>query len=318
MLANSDSQKYQPTNNCKSIGFSKNLSFADPASQYQIQKIIQNTVRVPASLYMSDLGALTVYQTPGKYGVNWNNISDRRERHVQPTIVSGGSFYHASSTRSTITRCRPNAGCPGGAGVDMKHGSYDRYLRRLVGRGPARRGVIPPDYGRPIAFDPRFPIYGDKTIKTSIVGTNCNCPIESSISPSSGIYHILISSNIFNDPLFFKVGNNVYALNSDGSYVHAIVQSIDSITNIYTILFDDGTTEFVTNNKLLIYFPCNCDNVSDITNNSAISFGNPSEQSACYVLNEFYGANSEINTIKYIKNLLPLSYQNYLFKYYGI
>ena len=313
-----DAMKYKSVTNCRSFGFSKNLSFADPASKYQTQKIIQNTVRVPTSLYTSDLAALTVYQTPGLYGVNWNNISDRRERHVQPTIVSGGSFYHASSTKSTITRCRPNAGCPGGAGVDMKHGSYDRYLRRLVGKGPARRGVIPPDYGQPFVFDPSFPVYGDKTIKTSIVGTNCNCPIDSTVGISSGLYTVLLGPSFFNDSLIFVVGNNVYALNSEGYYSHAVVQSIDAETGIYTIIFDDGTILTTTNAELLIYFPCKCNDKIQTISNIISSFGDPSEQTACYVLNEFYGANSELNTINYIKTLLPPSLQKFLCYYYNI
>ena len=44
-----------------------NISYSDPASQYQTLKIIQNTVRVPASLYTHDLGALTVYQNSGTF-----------------------------------------------------------------------------------------------------------------------------------------------------------------------------------------------------------------------------------------------------------
>jgi len=161
---------------CRSFSCNRHLSTNVPAYQYQNLKIIQNTVRVPASLYMSDLGALNVYQTPGLYGVNWNQMSDRRVRHIQPTIVTGGSTYHGSSTRSTITRERPGAGCPGGAGVDIKHNSYYRYLARLKGKGPVRRGVIPPNFGIPIEFNPAYPIYGGKTTKTNIVN-NCNCPI---------------------------------------------------------------------------------------------------------------------------------------------
>lgn len=128
--------------NCRRIGYNQKLSLLDPASQYQTQKIIWNTVRVPATLYMSDLSALTVYQSPGINRVNWNQMSDRRIKHVQPSLVGGGSYYHTSSTKHTITRLRPGAGSPGGAGVDIKHNSYARYLRRLVGKGPARRGVI--------------------------------------------------------------------------------------------------------------------------------------------------------------------------------
>ena len=82
------------TNQCRSCN--KNLTSNDPASQYQKQKIIQNTVRVPSSLYTMNLAALNVYQKPKSVyslvdiagsnyvvspGVNWNQMSDRREPH---------------------------------------------------------------------------------------------------------------------------------------------------------------------------------------------------------------------------------------------
>jgi hypothetical protein len=68
---------------------------------------------------------------------------------------------------------------PGGSGVDIKHNSYDRYLNRLKGKKPIRRGPIPPAFGLPyIPFNRAEPIYGGKVMKTSIVN-NCNCPIVS-------------------------------------------------------------------------------------------------------------------------------------------
>ena len=155
MSQNTNSTKTQPATICRSFGCNTNLTAIDPASQYQRLKLIQNTVRVQASLYTHDLGALTVYQRPIRAfaNVNWNQMSDRAVRHVQPSIVTGGSFYHGSSTKHTITRCRPGAGCPGGSGVDIKHNSYDRYLNRLKGKGPVRRGVVPPGFGKQLPFN---------------------------------------------------------------------------------------------------------------------------------------------------------------------
>jgi len=43
-----------------------------------------------------------------------------------------------NSTRSSLTRDRPGSQAPGGKGVDIKHGSYARYLARLKGKGPLR------------------------------------------------------------------------------------------------------------------------------------------------------------------------------------
>jgi len=163
-----------------------NLTSNNPANQYQKLKLIQNTVRVPSSIYTMNLGALNVYQKPTSGlqpiyndgsiyvtggGANWNQMSDRKSPHTQVAVTASGSTYHGSSTKRTITRARPGAGCPGGIGVDIKHNSYDRYLNRLKGKGPLRRGVIPPTYGRPIIYNPALPIRGGKTIKTNILGT---------------------------------------------------------------------------------------------------------------------------------------------------
>ena len=46
-----------------------NLTSNSPANQYQIQKIIQNTVRVPCSIYTSNLGPLNAYKEPITYEV---------------------------------------------------------------------------------------------------------------------------------------------------------------------------------------------------------------------------------------------------------
>jgi len=104
------------------------------------QKRIWNTVRVPASEYVMNLGSLTVYEQPNASyaNVNWNQYSDR----ALPgnSLVSNITIVpsHGNSTKSSITRLRPGSLKPGGKGVDIKHGSYDRYLARLKGKGPLR------------------------------------------------------------------------------------------------------------------------------------------------------------------------------------
>ena len=143
-----------------------------PQVQYHRQKVIQNTVRVPQSIYTMNLGALSVYQSPQiSDGVNWKQMSDRRNPHVAIATVSS----HGSSTKSSITRERPGSLTPGGVGVDMKHNSYDRYLARIKGKSVLRRGIIPPGYGLPIPFNRAFPVYGGKVVKTGIVN-GCDCP----------------------------------------------------------------------------------------------------------------------------------------------
>ena len=106
------------------------------------QKRIQNTVRVDGSEYIMNKGALNVYTKPvAMYqNVNWNQMSDR----AVPGVVHRNVPSFGSSTHSSITRMRPgsmsaaSSNQQGSKGVDIKHGSYDRYLAKLKGRKPLR------------------------------------------------------------------------------------------------------------------------------------------------------------------------------------
>jgi hypothetical protein len=107
------------------------------ASAAATQRRIQNTVRVSQSEYLENLAGMNVYTAPiAKYGfVNWNQGSDRAEPgQVHRNVPSHG----ASSTKTSITRLRPGSCSAAGQGVDIKHGSYARYLARIKGRGPYR------------------------------------------------------------------------------------------------------------------------------------------------------------------------------------
>ena len=148
-------------------GMNSNLASMDPSSQYQRLKLIQNTVRVDASSYSMNRGALNVYETqPNNVNVvGWNQMSDRTQPHEQAARMS---------MKSSVS-IRPGNMSPGGVGCDIKHNSYDRYLARLKGAGPLRKDNLPIDYGVPITFDPANPIYGGKTVKTSIGTSSCAC-----------------------------------------------------------------------------------------------------------------------------------------------
>ena len=251
-----------------------NLAGADPASQYQRQKIIQNTVRVYASLYTMNLGALSAYQRPlPKYqtveqagtpylvapGVYWNQMSDRRSPSIQKVKTASGSTYHSSSTRNTIVRDRPGAMSPGGIGVDIKHNSYDRYLNRLKGKAPIRRGVIPPDYGAPIPFNRAYPIYGGKVVKTSIVN-NCNCP-EGTDNGDALIYGSpmnALQDKILSVTYQFHVGDFVFSRKSANSTLYK-AQILSIKNGMYTIQFEDDQSIITTTvANILIYYDCNC------------------------------------------------------------
>ena len=164
---------------CKTLSCQINSSTGLPTSlnQYQTQKLIQNTVRVPSSVYIQNLRALTSYQSPSLLhnGVYWQQSSDRRDRHIQKVTVP----TRGNSLKTSITRFdRPGCSTPGGAGVDMKHGSYQRYLNRIMAKKSLKREPIPPTFGLPIPFNPAFPIYGNKTLKTNIIDS-CICNIIS-------------------------------------------------------------------------------------------------------------------------------------------
>jgi hypothetical protein len=242
-----------------------NVGGFTPADQYQKLKIIQNNVRVHGSLYTDNLGSLTAYKKPisdpstGFYGVCWNQMSDRPVPSVQrATVPTGVNVSTINRRHTSVTSSRPGCQTPGGVGCDIKHNSYDRYLNRLKGKGPMRRGVVPPNFGKPIPFNPAFPVYGGKTMKTNIVDTGCNCPIFINNQQNINIYNDPIwqpyPSNTFN----FNISDYVYAIKSGTDYYSRAVVISKSETNIYTIQFDDGTIQTATINQLLIYFPCNC------------------------------------------------------------
>lgn len=106
-------------------------------SSIPTQKIIQKVVRVDGSDYTMNKGALNVFTKPvATYNnVNWNQQSDR----AIPGVVHRNVPSHGNSTRTSITCMRPgsmsapSSSIPGSKGVDMKHGSYDRYLAKLKG-----------------------------------------------------------------------------------------------------------------------------------------------------------------------------------------
>jgi len=256
-------------------GCNNNLTSNDPASQYQRQKIIQNTVRVPSSLFTMNLGALNVYERPNldykvvdvsgsnyivSPGVNWNQMSDRREPHIQVVKTGSGSGYGASSTKRTITRNRPGAMSPGGSGVDIKHNSYDRYLNKLKGKKPIRRGPIPSTFGLPyIPFNRADPIYGGKVMKTSIVN-NCNCPIVSYNNNDTKLYvNSSIQNQIYGVTYKYSVLDYVFSKklgDTSGQKFKAQILGIDN--GIYTVEFADGTIEQVSGEYLSIYYICDC------------------------------------------------------------
>lgn len=252
-------------------GCDKHLTTNNPVSQYQRQKIIQNTVRVASSLYTMNLGALNAYTEPlityqmipqngtmyySPPRANWNQQSDRPAPSVQ----------QVTTNRSSV-RQRPGSMSPGGTGVDIKHNSYDRFLRRLKGKTALRQGIIPANYGNPILFNRSRPVYGGKVIKTSIINS-CKC--KQYQDNNKLIYNSplnAIQDAILNVTYKFNIGDYVFAKKS-GLLTMLFKAQIKNIVNgVAYIEFQDKTKKIINVNDLIIYDTiCNISNIIDNLN----------------------------------------------------
>jgi hypothetical protein len=255
-----------------------NLTTNTPSSQYQKQKIIQRTVRVDSSQYTMNLASLAGYQNPNKKNayVPWNQMSDRAEPAKQKANANGGNTIGSSSTRHSITRLRPGAMSPGGVGCDIKHNSYDRYLNRLKGKAPLRRGVVPSNFGvEEIPFNRAFPIYGDKVVKTSIV-SGCNCPIFPS-KRNSEDYRKLYENNEnqnydFNVPYVFSVGQNIFILKNGHEAFATILEDLGN--GNFKIETFNGEILITNQSNFIIYNPCESEKINYQKVNPGGSFVN--------------------------------------------
>lgn len=178
------------TANC--FGCTDVSGFCKAAFRESEQKKIWNQVRVPSSLFMMNLAALNVYETPSippldgshnltpqqqkaridsyfntsfKKGVR-SQMSDRLQLsnryipgHKNPSVIPS----HGNTTRRTTTAHRPGASRPGGVGVDVKHGSYARYLARKKGKVLTTTKVD------------KAPLRGNKYQSYNIINKKC-CP----------------------------------------------------------------------------------------------------------------------------------------------
>ena len=274
-------------NPCRSCN--KNLTSNDPASQYQRQKIIQNTVRVPSSLYTMNLAGLSAYQKPlntpqfveqngsgyiAPAKVNWNQMSDRPKPANQLTKVASGTSYHTSSTRHTITRLRPGAMSPGGVGVDIKHNSYDRYLNRLKGKTVLRRGIVPPTFGVDLPFNNAFPVYGGKTVKMAIIN-GCDC--SDTGDQDQLIYGSTLNAiqdKILDLKYVFNIGDFVWGKKYKTDTILYKGEIVDIENGQYVVHFDDVTTT-LPYCELVIYFDCNnCVNQISLKDQLFVNFPN--------------------------------------------
>lgn len=97
------------------------------SSKVNTLKIIDKSVRQHSS---SRTDVAKTRSAKDKLGCNmkwsWHNQSSKS----QAGLVSKNVPSRGNSTKSTLTRHRPGAASAPGLGVDVKHGSYERYLLR--------------------------------------------------------------------------------------------------------------------------------------------------------------------------------------------
>jgi len=255
-------------------GCNQNLASNSPESLYQKQKLIQKTVRVPASLYLMNLAGLNVYEPPNstyRYvqnsgsvyvvspGTNWNQMSDRAQPHIQKNVGASGSTYGGNSLKRSLTRLRPGALSPGGEGVDIKHNSYERYLNRIKGKSPLRRGKITDAMKEYAPFNLANPIYGGKTFKLAIVN-HCNCPIT---DDNTNLKNILSQYPSTQDKIYsvkysFHVGDYIWTSKTghNGLYKAKILTIID---NNCVVQFNiDNAKETKLLSEVFIDYDCKC------------------------------------------------------------
>ena len=281
-----------------------NLNGNTPADQYQKLKLIQNTVRVQGSLYTANLGPLSAYKKPVsnwqtyQYGVCWNQMSDRPVPSVQRATIPTGYNTSMNRRHTSVTSSKPGSQTPGGVGCDIKHNSYDRYLNRLKGKGPLRRGKIPDTFGTPIPFNPAYPVYGGKTVKTNIV-SGCDCPIGTPASYFQQDIYAYNNPNYQADPsnnyYVYYVGNLVYAkITPNDYYSKGVITDISNnlIPTQYTVTFNiinsSGEPETVTqggyySNDLIPYFNCDCSTELKTYGINAISMLKNEYNLQCYL-----------------------------------
>ena len=108
------------------LGCNISINNADLIKTNKIWKRVQ----MPSSKHILRLSTLTSTSDQSNYFKNnkkpLNRPSDRAYPSMQTLIVPS----HGNSTKGTLTSNRPGASSSGGQGVDVKHGSYARYLAK--------------------------------------------------------------------------------------------------------------------------------------------------------------------------------------------
>ena len=120
------------------------IDISSSLNELQTQKIIQNQVRVSASLFTMNLASLNINSNNLQNNNKpWHNASDRKEAH----------------------------GSSANKGIDIKHNSYARYL------GKKKSQYLKTEPEKPRPPNTRWPSYwGNKTRKFGLINNlECKC-----------------------------------------------------------------------------------------------------------------------------------------------
>ena len=90
-------------------------------------------------------------------------MSDRTIPSIQTRYIGRRGGYKGNSVKYSITSHKPGSTGPTGSGVDIKHGSYARYLGKL--KTPPLTEVV----------EEHPPKFGNKTANLSLINTKCPC-----------------------------------------------------------------------------------------------------------------------------------------------
>lgn len=158
-----------------------NLCLKKEEKLRQREKQIQNQVGVESSQMMDVKSAFAIgkdlMKTPKKYGpLNYpfQNLSDRSKASNSAIKNYNNVPTRGSSTVSSVTSNKPGSSAPGGQGVDVKHGSYARYLGKLKASNIQSNEV--PHTPPTIKAGRLRPAVNNKSYRFTIINTkNCKC-----------------------------------------------------------------------------------------------------------------------------------------------
>ena len=130
------------------------------SNEIHTQQLIQKTVSVEQSLYSMIKGSFNIYDFSRQTKLNWNQSSDRNEKHKTKINIP-----------RHLTRLKPGKLSAAGAGVDVKHGSYNRYLAQKKQKSIRQDKNVTTNINSVV-----IPKYGNKRYKLGIAFNNyCKC-----------------------------------------------------------------------------------------------------------------------------------------------